>query len=163
MNTTLSFRHSAFDAGFSTSPGTSPEAGNLLASLRDLATDFENAESLHGQPVRELQDTFLDCRDGNWDGYEALPVTDDTFLRAQAFLEQVLPQFSAPTASATPSGNLVFEWFASPKRRFLVSIGADERIAFAGIFGSHPIHGTTVFTGDVPPEIVHHLKHLFFL
>jgi hypothetical protein len=111
---------------------------------------------------RELEDSFLDGREEGWDGYEALPVSDGAFLQARAFLNCALAHFPAPTVSATPGGTLNLEWFVSPQRRFLVSIGADERMAYAGLFGSDSIHGTATFAGDVPPEIVQHLRRLFY-
>ena len=121
------------------------------------------AKRQHAHALRQLQDTFFDSRQANWDGYEALPVSDAAFLRGRDFLNQLLPRFPAPTTSATPGGALALEWFVSPKRRFLVSLAEDSRIAFAGLFGPDVVHGTGVFSGDVPSEIIQHLKRLFFL
>ena len=156
------FRQPTLDAAFQTSPGTSPAAAFVSERLEEWASDSRNAESLHGSPVRELEDTFLDCRDQNWDGYDAMGVSDETFLRSREFLRRLLGEFPAPTMSATPGGSLTFEWFVSPKRRFLVSIDETDRIGYAGLFGADPVHGTTEFTTDIPPEIVQHLRRLFF-
>jgi len=161
MNATIAFGRPFFASDFSASPGTSSEAGSVRRHLQELHQAFVDAESLHGAATREMQDAFLDCREENWDGYDASPVSDTTFLRAREFLSQILPRFPAPTASAAPGGSLVFEWFVSPRRRFLASIGEDERVAFAGVFGSDPIHGTTTFNRDIPPEIIQHLVRLF--
>ena len=163
VKTTQTFRRFSDDFSFSTTPGISVEAELLNRQFRDVAEHFRNAETLHGQATRELQDVFLDSREGNWDGYDALGVVDMVFLRAQRFLKEVLPRFPSPTFSATPAGNLSFEWFVSPRRRFLVCIGEEDRVAYAGLFGSDPIHGTAIFTDDVPSEIGDHLKRLFFL
>jgi hypothetical protein len=163
MSATLTFRRPSIDIGFSMSPGSSFEAGFLLERIRQTVKSFLSAESLHGHAARELADTFLDSREENWDGYEGSPVSDETFLRTQEFLTRVLGRFPAPSASATPSGSLALEWFVSPHRRFLVSIGEDERIAYAGLFNSDPVHGTTAFSGDLPQEISQYLRRLFFL
>jgi hypothetical protein len=163
MSAATIFRQPGFDAAFWTSPGTSSEADVLSQRFEEWIKDSENAESLHGPAIRELEDTFLDCRGQNWDGYGAMPVSGETFLRARGFLNRLVTQFPTPTTSATPGGSLAFEWFVSPRRRFLVSIDQGERIAYAGLFGSDPVHGTAVFTDEVPQEIVHHLRRLFFL
>ena len=163
MSTTAEFRGISEGFGFCGSAGISPEAEFLNSQFHGVAEHFRNAETLHGQSTRELQDAFLDAREGNWDGYDALAVSDKAFLRAQRFLRAVLPRFPVPSSGATPSGSLSLEWFVSPKRRFLVSIGEEDQIAFAGLFGSNPIHGTTVFGDDLPPEITYYLNRLFFL
>jgi hypothetical protein len=162
MIATTIFRQPTSDVVSWTSPGTSPEADFLSQRLEEWIKDSENAESLYAPAIRELEDTFLDCRSQNWDGYEALQVSDETFLRSRQFLSRLMGQFPAPTTSATPGGSLAFEWFVSPKRRFLVSIGEGERIAYAGLFGADPAHGTAEFTDEMPPEIVQHLRRLFF-
>jgi hypothetical protein len=45
----------------------------------------------------------------------------------------------------------------------MVSIGVEDRISYAGLFGSDPVYGTTVFANNIPQEIVQNLRRLFFL
>jgi len=111
--------------------------------------------------TQELTDTFLDCREEDWDGYGALPVEDSSFLRAQTFLSRLL-RFPAPTASATPHGSLTLEWFVSPRRRMMVSVGSDEQIAYAAVDGDQTAQGVTGFIQDIPQEISEHLSRLCF-
>jgi hypothetical protein len=89
----------------------------------------------HPQIITELTGTFLDCRREDWDGYNALPVENDAFLRTKALLSRLMTRFPAPTASATPHGSLTLEWIVNPRRRLMVSVGSDEQIAYAGVFG----------------------------
>lgn len=157
------FRQTTSDEDSWTSPGTSPEADVVSQRLEEWVKDSERAESLYAPAIRELEDTFLDCRCHNWDGYEALPVSDKAFLRARQFLSRLMGRFPVPTTSATPGGSLAFEWFVSPKRRFLVSIDEGDRIAYAGLFQADPVHGTAEVTEDVPIEIIQNLRRLFLV
>jgi hypothetical protein len=112
--------------------------------------------------LAELTDAFLDCREEGWDGYGALPVEDSSYLRAQAFLSRLMLRFPAPTASATPHGSLTLEWFVNPRRRLMVSVGGDEQIAYAAIYGDQTVQGVTSFFQDIPQEISDHLSRLYF-
>lgn len=118
--------------------------------------------SLDGHVFRELANTFLDARRENWDGRAAHAVKDAVFVRAAEFLGQCLRQFPAPSSGATPDGALTLEWTAGPGRQFLVSIGNDDQIAFAGLFDSSAVQGSERFIEEVPPEIWEHLDHLFY-
>jgi hypothetical protein len=122
---------------------------------------FVDAESLHAQTYREFCNIFLDSREDGWDGYSALAVSDSAFLRSEEFLKQCLERYPAPMSGGTPSGSLTFEWYVSPKQRFMVSIGADELIAYAGLFGSSTVRGTEPYVSDVPPIIWTHLNRLY--
>ena len=159
----LRFRRPSFKVGFSESPALSFEADLVSKQINDARRTFSRAETLHGRATRELGDTFLDARQAGWDGYDAIAIPDEAYVRAERFLARILQRFPAPTASATPSGSLTFEWIKEPNRRFMVSIGLEDRIGYAGLFGSDPVYGTTVFANDIPQEIVQNLRRLFFL
>jgi hypothetical protein len=162
MTPSLTYRPNASGFDFTPSRATGTIASDLLDQLRKLIEAYQSAESLQGRAVRELQDTFLDCRCKNWDGYDALSVPDAAFLQAKEFLALAVRRFPAPTASAMPGGSLTLEWIASPSRRFMVSFSGDDQIAFAGVFGSATVQGTATFVNDVPMEISKYLVRLFF-
>jgi len=122
---------------------------------------FQNAEALQAHAVRELQDAFLDSREPGWDGYGANAVPDEAFLRAKTFLDHVLKRFPSPTAAATPNGSLAFEWAPGNGRRFIVSIGEEDLLAFAGIFGSETVHGTATFVQDLPRSVGENLRRVY--
>jgi hypothetical protein len=162
MTPTLTYRSNASGFDFAPSRATGKIASNLLEQLRKLIEAGQSAETLQGRAIRELEDTFLDCRCGNWDGHGASAVRDAGFLQAKEFLALAVRRFPAPTASAMPGGSLTLEWIASPSRRFMVSLSGDDQIAYAGVFGSATVQGTATFVNDVPMEISKHLVRLFF-
>jgi len=159
MSATLTYRPENSVHDFSSSRATSDVVLQMGCPPRAW---LEEARFLHGKAVEELQDTFLDCRSENWDGYEAQPVRDITFIRARNLLHALLGRFPVPTASATPYGSLTLEWIYDSSRRFIVSVGPEEQIAFAGIFGSETLQGVASFVHDVPAEVTRQLGRLFY-
>jgi hypothetical protein len=161
VSTALNFRYSAdtFDSG--PSRATSDEATRLSEALEKVSQSFQKAEALQGYAVRELQDAFLDSREPDWDGYGAHAVPDEAFLKARTFLEHILRRFPSPTAAPTPNGSLAFEWAPGNGRRFIVSIGEEDLVAFAGIFGSETIHGTATFVQDLPRSVGENLRRVY--
>jgi hypothetical protein len=157
----LSFRPTAnFNANPSRATGS--EASEIREKFQRFSESLQRAESLFALPIRELGDTFLDCRRDNWDGYEAQAVSDKAYLQTKALLWQVLGVFPAPTASANPSGSLTLEWFVVPSRRLIVSLNGDEQLAFAALFGSETVQGTASFVQDFPLELFWLLKRLYY-
>ena len=159
MIKTLRFRDQGFDQ--SSSYTSSHEGGWVQAAYEQVQRDFASAESLDAPALREFVNTYAECSRGNWDGYDALPVSGRTYSRARSFLEQCLARVPAPVATATPSGSIAFEWCLARDRRLMVSIGDEDEIAFAGLFSGNSVHGTELFFGDVPPSVWNLLNRLF--
>ena len=137
------------------------DAGVVGAGLEQVRRSFDAAFSLNGKARVELINSFLDARVPDWDGYDAFPVGDAAYARAERFLRRCLEQFPAPQCGASPSGSLVFEWSTAPDRRFMVSVGEEAHLAFAGVFGDDSKHGTAVFVRDLPTDIADGLRRLF--
>jgi hypothetical protein len=157
---TLQYRPK-LDSGYLPSNTAGADADSLKSNVDAVEKKFVIAESLHAQTYRDFCNNFLDSREEGWDGYGALPVADAAFLRSERFLKLCLERYPAPLSGTTPSGSLTFEWYVAPDRRFLVSIGADELIAYAGLFGASTVRGTEPFINDVPPAIWNHLHRLY--
>src|SRR4030095_2307577 len=76
-----------------------------------------------GQDVfEELLKTFEECRQPNWDGYEAQPVREETYRLAHRFLASLPLSIPVPSISAEPDGQITVEWHRSPQRTLSVSI-----------------------------------------
>lgn len=160
MTTALGFHYSV-DSYATPSWATSSEAATVFEALQEVSQSFQSAETLQAQIVRELQDAFLDSREDDWDGYGAHAVPDEAFLRARAFLDQVLRRFPSPTAASTPNGSLSFEWAPKNGCRFMVSIGEEDLVAFAGVFGSETVYGTATFIEDLPRSVGQNLQRVY--
>lgn len=106
----------------------------------------------------ELFETFEECREPNWDGYGAQPVSDETYRLAYEFLTALPLDTPAPSVGAEPDGHLTVEWYRSPERTLSVSISADGDLHFAALLGLTKAYGTEPFVGEVP-KIISDLTH----
>lgn len=163
MTTTLTYNTRSGIDYYSPSHATSQEASTIFDRVRDWMESAEKAESLQARALGELNDVLLDCSDADWDGYSALPVEDGSFLRAKSLLSKLQVKFPAPAAGASPHGSITLEWMTGPRRRVMISIGVDEQIAYAAIFGDQTVQGVTSFFRDAPQEITELLSRLYFV
>ena len=69
-----------------------------------------NALGMLSQIGDELAAVWEDCRHPNWDGYAALPVTQDALRNVYIFLESLPLGFPLPSIGAEPDGDLTMEW-----------------------------------------------------
>ncbi|HLE63593.1 MAG TPA: hypothetical protein VI750_10650 [Pyrinomonadaceae bacterium] len=106
----------------------------------------------------ELSQVFEQCRDPNWDGYGAQPVSEETYRLARQFLAALPLSPPLPSIGAEPDGQIIVEWHRSPQRTLSVSISSDGELHFAALLGSAKTYGTEPFTGAVP-KIVADLIH----
>lgn len=103
----------------------------------------------------ELTRVFEECSKPDWDGYGALPVSWDGYLKARQFLRGI--PFSVPAPSsvgAEPDGHLTFEWSRSRRRTLSVSVSPEGELHYAAILGPNRAYGTELFFGEVPDAIL---------
>jgi hypothetical protein len=104
--------------------------------------------------LSELLQTVKECRDANWDGYGAKPVSDGTYHLAQQFLKALPLGTPAPSIGAEPDGHLTVEWYRSARRTLSVSISPEGDLHYAALIGSATAFGTEPFFGEAPRAIV---------
>ena len=77
----------------------------------------------------------------DWDGEGALALSSKTIVIAQ-YLVDFFPSFDLePDISATPHGEIDFEWAISRDTMLTISVGPSGEIAFAGLFGNTRLDG----------------------
>jgi len=111
---------------------------------------------------RELHNAFAEMSSENWDGYGALPVEPGAYYRARCLMASLLDSFPAPAVGGNPHGSITLEWMTGQRRRVMISIGEDERIAYAAVFGEETVQGVASFIRDVPREITAMLSRLYY-
>ncbi len=90
----------------------------------------------------------------NWDGYGALPVSEEAYWVAHDLLEALPLGTPAPSVGAEPDGDLTFEWYRSPHRVLSVSVGPRGELHYSALVGSSKAYGTETFLGEVPRVIL---------
>ena len=93
-------------------------ADNNISSVReDVKT--QNYHKL----VRELKDIQTACAAADWDGYDALPISENTVARAICFLELLDPSLGIPDIVPEPTGEIGFAWEREGCMTLLISLG----------------------------------------
>jgi hypothetical protein len=102
----------------------------------------------------ELFHTLEECREPNWDGYGAQPVSEQLYHFGRRLLEALPLGTPAPSIGAEPDGHLTIEWYRSPRRTLSVSISPDGDLHYAALLGDSKAYGTEPFFGEAPKAIV---------
>jgi len=147
----------------SVSHAVSNDAIEVQDKLREIMLSLRSSFSM-GKSLTDAIDALLiisqDCNSDNWDGYGAKALTEDVFAEARCFIENLPISAPPPELSIDPDGEIVFEWYASPRKIFSVSVGINS-LTYAGIFGSSTTHGTEPFDNDIPQTIIDNLFRVY--
>ncbi len=109
----------------------------------------------------ELAGVAEECREPNWDGYGAEPVSQETYQIAFRFLEAFPLGSLAPSVGADPDGQLTLEWHRSPRRTLSVSVSADGELHYAALLGPSKSYGTEQFFDEVPQVILDLVRRVY--
>lgn len=77
----------------------------------------------------------------NWDGEDALAVAPETVRLAEKLAELFPGSVEPPDVSASPRGEIDFDWVASKNVMLTLCVCPSGEIAFAGLFNGSEIHG----------------------
>ena len=143
--------------GISGSYGSSDIAG-FVADQADLVhrrLQDSYTLGLHGKGAfDELCQVYEECLEPNWDGYDALPVTEAAYELAFQLLESLPLSTPLPTFGAEPDGHITLEWRRSPRRTLSLSVSPEAEVHYAALLGDSKAYGTEPFFGEAPKTIV---------
>jgi len=112
--------------------------------------------------LEELEKVYEECSEANWDGYGAMPISHETYSEARKLLRMMPSSLPRPDISAEPDGEITFEWYKEKYSVFVISVGGNNLITYAGLFGkSNKIHGTEYFADELSEIIRHCIRRLF--
>ena len=115
-----------------------------------------------GDSFDALISTYQECSEQNWDGYDALPVSQATYDEAVRFLNALPSWMPTPKIVPEPSGDIGFEWNFGKNRVLAASVSGTNRITYAGLLGTgNKAHGTEVFDGSIPQTLVDHITRIY--
>ncbi|MFY9621178.1 MAG: hypothetical protein WAM70_05250 [Pyrinomonadaceae bacterium] len=104
--------------------------------------------------AEELRRVADESSRANWDCYGAAPVTNDTYVQAQCFLEALPLGTPAPSVGAEPDGHLTLEWHHSLRRTLSVSISPEGDVHYSALIGPSKMYGTEPFLGEVSQAVI---------
>jgi len=81
-----------------------------------------------------------------------LSVSLDALFLSKRFLRALPGGVPAPEFSVEPDGSISLDWIESRNCLFSLSIGANNRFAFAWLDGTNRGHGVESFDGETIPK-----------
>ena len=131
------------------------------APLR-IRAETENIEERKHPLYQEIYRIYHEYSDPNWDGYDAIPVSENTFSQAQKFAKLLPDSVPLPDVMPEPTGEIAFEWYQDGTHVLVISVGNDDVLSYAGLFGIHcQTHGTERLTQHIPQSLLNHISRLF--
>ena len=146
-----------------TSSSASALAGFVDQQRQGLWAQLQRSYALGQQEkgsINELYGVFADCRQANWDGYGALPVSARAFQSAYEVLKALPLGTPAPSIGAEPDGHITLEWYRSPRRTLSISVSPESDLHYAALIGSSKAYGTEPFFGEMPREIMNLIRRV---
>ncbi len=102
----------------------------------------------------ELLDVCGEASNPNWDGYTGSAVVAETCEMARKLLS-VLPLGTRMPAVAVDADGLVsLEWYHGPRRTLSISVSPDGELYYAALVGASSRHGTHIFYGSLPQDLM---------
>lgn len=137
------------------------DASKVVHKLLELAYERLKSRSQLDLSLTAIKEVFKDCSEPNWDGYNAIPISYEAYCEAGKLLTLLPLSFPMPEIVPEPTGEIGLEWYKGKQFVFVISVGGNNIITYAGIFGEgNKTHGTEVFTESIPPTILRNIRRL---
>jgi hypothetical protein len=147
------------------STAVSREATELHSFASCLVGNGESSVALFGDKAAaldQLEQLAAECSEQGWDGYDAQPVSGIAKLNAEHFIRMLPDRFPLPEFSAEPDGSISLDWIKSRNSVFTLSIGDNDRVAFAWLDGTDRGHGVVRLVRDqIPDRVLDGIRALF--
>ena len=144
--------------------GISEDANTVQKRISEIKEYFFQSETVgkwRREILRNLEEIKEECSVENWDGYGASPVKKDSYNEAVRFIEALPDSLPIPEVDVDPDGEIAFEWDMGRRKVFSVSVGSNNELAYAGLFGSNKSHGTEYFGNKLPKVILDNILRVF--
>ena len=78
------------------------------------------------------------------------------------YFSQLLPvNIPIPEIYVDPDGAVTFEWYVGARQVFSVSMGSNNELLYAGLFGANKTHGTEHLDDGLPETILDNIHRVF--
>ena len=130
----------------------------IVREVKKSATLGRQNEALHS-----LEELFEECSVPGWDGYDAQPLSREAYLEARKLILSlpIVSFIPMPEIVPEPSGDIAFEWSKGKRRTFVASVGGNNEIVYAGLYGLNKAHGTEYFGDSLPAVLIENLRRLY--
>lgn len=133
----------------------SPEAKTVSEIATVIVNSVESSQSLFGDKsaaISRLRELANQCVEQDWDGNGAEPVNAVALSTAENFLRVLPENLPLPEFAIEPDGSISLDWIQTRNCVFSLSVGTNNRLAFAWLDGADKGHAVSRFDGDRVPK-----------
>jgi hypothetical protein len=136
----------------------SVEASAARNAANAVITSMERSQAIFGETtaaISQLRTLASECGEENWDGYGAAIIDPRAVSNAEAIVRALPMGVPLPEFAPEPDGSVSLDWIQSRTRRFSLSVGRTQRLAYAWLDGTDRGHGVATFDGStIPTRII---------
>ena len=141
------------------SRGNSPTAQYLDNTSQANKQYLLNSTTFSNQSAyEELVNVWNECKTPNWDGYDSLPVLEETFINTYLFIKALPLGYTLPSVGVEPDGHLTLEWYRHPRWTISISISPEGILYYAALFGNSDVRGSEIFSGEISSNLFDLIK-----
>jgi len=136
---------------------------NVLCANRARAFwDKLEREDWSDLALKVLYEVYQECSEANWNGYDAIPMSQEAYFEARELLRMIPSSYPMPDILPEPNGEIGLEWYKDKDFVFAITVGGKNRITYAGLFGKdNETHGTEFFADSLPKVISENIERIF--
>ena len=116
-----------------------------------MATRTERNSNPHLESLKQEVYALLEKHGTeDWDGEGALPLSTGTVDLAQRLVDGFPQYLGKPDISASPQGEVDFDWATPDMQMLTVSVCPSNEVAFAALFNDTLLSGTAQWNDNIP-------------
>lgn len=135
----------------------SVEAQVATKAASALVRSVESSRALFGRKaaiISQLWGLAHECAEPGWDGYGAHAIDPTALRNAEMFLRALPEDLPMPECAPEPDGSISLDWIHTRHRLFSLSVGPNDRLAYAWLDGTDKGHAVARFDGVSVPQRV---------
>ena len=144
------------------SSAVSSEARAVRDAVCAVVDLTERSQALFGgkaAAISRLRALANQCAEPGWDSDGACAVSPIAVLLTEGFIRALPDSIPLPEFAPEPDGSLSLDWIQSRNCLFSISLGSNNRLAYAWLDGTDKGHAVARFDGDrIPPRIVEGIR-----
>lgn len=144
----------------------SSEAQDVQKATNAIMDCAEQSQALFGEKAAafsDIQSLADECSLPNWDGEDAEPISPLAVQTAMDFIRALPDNIPLPEFAPEPDGSISLDWIVSRNRFFSMSVGTNDRLAYAWLDGTDRGHAVARFDGNsVPIKIIQGIEDTMY-
>lgn len=135
----------------------SAEARAVREAANEVVASTERSMALFGEKAKmlsELAALATECANDGWDGADAVAIDPIAVRSVDRFVRALPEDLPLPEFTPDPDGSISLDWIQGRNRLFSLSVGANDRLAYAWLDGTDKGHGVARFDGQTVPRLV---------